>query len=796
MVDALAHVLHCIRHEHDPALMWLSGLVCLIGVYASFAIANHALRVSSALRLQWGLVGVLSAGCTAWATHFVVMLAYEPGVPVVFDLWLTVLSLIAAFVGIGAGIAVAIAKTRWPFKHFTAGLIIGFGVTALHYIGQYAYQIPGRISWDWGLISLSIVLSLPIFGAALWLVASPRKSVRKLGAPVLVLGIAVLHFCGMAATTLHFDRNARLPTNALSPEAVAPVVASVTFALVVLAIMGWWFDFAATRRRRQDRQRLGELADVALEGLLIYEGEKLVTANSSMEMLSGYDKDQLREATISSLFPGIDTGILPEREEREAQLVGRDGRIVPVRVLRRELALATKKQTVIAVRDQSERLRTEQRIRTLAYEDPLTELPNRTRFFDLLAAHASSHRSVDHRFAVLMLDLDRFKPINDAFGHAAGDQILRLVAKRGRALTRGEDIVARLGGDEFAILQLSANDANDARTLAKRIIKSLEEEPFLLEEQAVYLGTSVGIAMVPHDDDDPAGLLDKADLALYAAKSDGRGSHRCYDASLDVETLKRRELELGLRRAIDSDSLDVAYQPLIDAKTCAIVSAEALVRWNHSELGLVPPLEFVVLAEETDLILKLGDWVLRRACKDAAQWPSPVNVAVNLSPAQFRDNAMVEKVAAALEASGLPASRLELEITEGVLLNDHRRTLDILGKLRAMGVSISMDDFGTGYSSLSYLRKFPFDKLKIDQAFVSQIPHDTDSIAIVRAIVTMSKVLGLRTVAEGVETQAQFEFCVAEGCELIQGYYVDRPLTNLQITEAISHDSNIMMAVG
>lgn len=794
MVDAFVQVLHCIRHEHDSTLIALSGLICLVGVYASFAIANHALRVPVYLRLRWGTISVFAAGCTAWATHFVVLLAYEPGVPVGFDPVLTALSLGSAIIGIGAGIAIAIAGRPFRFKHFTAGIVVGLGVTALHYIGQYAYQIPGFIVWDWGLIGLSIFLSVPLFGVALTIVATRRRRFRKFGAPFLVVGIAVLHFFGMAAMTLHFDAGAQLPENTISPASITPVAGAVALSLLGLAVLGWWFDLSAMRQVRRDRQRLRELADVALEGLLICQGENIIAANSSMEGLSGYDNTELRDSQVGALLPGIDIAGLPEREEREAQLLDAAGQLVPVRVLRRDLSVAHKTQTVIAVRDQRERLRTEKRMRTLAYEDPLTRLPNRTRFFDLLAVHAASKRSSDNHFAVLMLDLDRFKPVNDAFGHAAGDRILRLVSERLKANLREGDVVARLGGDEFAVLQLSAENLSDAQQLSRRIIQSMEQEPFLFENQSLYLGTSVGIAMAPHDGDDPAVLLGNADLALYAAKTDGRGTFRHYDTSLDTETQKRRELEMGLRQALVDDALNLVYQPMVDTTTGAIVTAEALARWDHPTHGSIPPAHFVALAEESDLILKLGDWVLRRACQDASQWPGQISVAVNLSPAQFRDNAIVEKVAAALRQSDLPANRLELEITEGVLLNDYKRTTDILGRLRAMGVGISMDDFGTGYSSLSYLQKFPFDKLKIDQSFVRQIPEDTDSVAIVRAIITMSKILGLRTVVEGVETQQQFEFCLEEGCDVIQGYYVDRPLTSRQMSVSVENDAALIAA--
>ncbi|SFO42862.1 diguanylate cyclase (GGDEF) domain-containing protein [Sphingomonas sp. OK281] len=775
MIGSLSSVFACIRHAHDARLMVVAGIVCAIGIYASFALAYHAARHEGRVRTYWGLVSVTASGCTAWATHFIVLLAFKPGMPAAFDPVLTFISLSCAIIGIGTGVSIAI-RAPGTVRQFIAGLVVGIGVATLHYVGQAAYLVQGGVSWDLGLVLPSIVASLPISGLAMVAAASRNRRIRACAAPLLIFSIALLHFCGMAAMTLHFDPAVRFPADAVSPQAITPVVAGVSFALILLAVLGWRFDIAAKVRLRRDRRRLRELADVALEGLLICQGDRIVTANTSVERLSGYEPGLLSGSFVSSLLPGLDIASLPEREEREVQLIDATGHAVPVRVLRQEVALGHEIQTVIAVRDQRERLRTEAQIRTLAFSDALTGLPNRTRFFDLLAVHAASRRERDQVFAVLMLDLDRFKSINDTLGHGAGDLILAMVADRLSTTLREGDVVARLGGDEFAILQLGAGDLEAAATLATRIIRAIEASPFMLDGQFLYLGASVGIAIAPSDGDDPAELMRNADLALYAAKADGKGVWRRYDVSLDDKVQERRTLEAGLRCALIEGQLELHYQPLMDARTGQITSAEALVRWNHPERGMIPPVEFIGLAEETGLILPLGDWVLRTACLEAATWPNGISVAVNLSPVQFRERSLVANVSAALAAAGLSPQRLELEITEGVLLTDEDRTLATLNELKASGVRISMDDFGTGYSSLSYLRKFPFDKIKIDQSFVRQIPQDPESAAIVRAIITMGTCLGMSTTVEGVETLEQFDFSVAEGCATIQGYHISRPL--------------------
>ncbi|RYD22329.1 MAG: diguanylate cyclase, partial [Lysobacteraceae bacterium] len=424
-------------------------------------------------------------------------------------------------------------------------------VATLHYVGQAAYLVQGTVLWNLPLVWASITVSLPIAGTALLTAASRYRRVRHASAPLLLLSIALLHFCGMAAMTLHSNARIRFPADAVSQAAVTPVVAGVSLLLVVLAVLGWRFDLAARTRLRNDRRRLRELADVALEGLLICRYDEIVTVNDSIERISGHQPGILTGTFVSALLPGLDIASLPEREEREVELVGANGQGVPVRVLRREVELGYKVHTVIAVRDQRERLRTEAKMRTLAFNDPLTGLPNRTRFYDLLAVHAASRREQDQLFAVLMIDLDRFKPVNDMLGHAAGDIILRKVADRLQSTLRDNDVVARLGGDEFAVLAPGTGGLAAVEALAARIVDAICLEPFLHIGQSIHIGASVGLAWSPEDGDDPAELLRNADLALYAAKADGRGTFRRYDVALDDRMRERRALHRSVGRCPD-----------------------------------------------------------------------------------------------------------------------------------------------------------------------------------------------------------------------------------------------------
>ena len=416
----------------------------------------------------------------------------------------------------------------------------------------------------------------------------------------------------------------------------------------------------------------------------------------------------------------------------------------------------------------------EEQIAHMALYDALTDLPNRVLFRKQM--EQALERGEESSVAVFCLDLDQFKNVNDSLGHPVGDELLKSVAERLRECLRPTDCVARLGGDEFAIVQADVDQPAAASALAERLIEVLSE-PFSLQGHRVIVGASVGISLAPRDGLDPDRLLKNADMALYLAKADGRGVYRFFTPEMDVRMQMRRVLEMDLRNATERLEFELHYQPLINLVTDRVSAFEALLRWRHPKRGLVPPNDFIPLAEEIGLINRIGRWALQQACTEAMHWPSDISVAVNLSPAQFKSRTLVLDVISALGASGLPAHRLELEITETVLLNDTEATISTLNQLRDLGVQIAMDDFGTGYSSLGYLRKFPFDKIKIDQSFIQDLPQSPDSIAIVRAVASLGQALGISTTAEGVETEAQLRHLKEEKCTEAQGFLLGKPQT-------------------
>jgi len=422
--------------------------------------------------------------------------------------------------------------------------------------------------------------------------------------------------------------------------------------------------------------------------------------------------------------------------------------------------------------DVTERREAEKQIAHMATHDVLTDLPNRMMLRERLS-QALAGLADGEQLAVLYVDLDHFKTVNDTLGHSVGDELLRAVAQRLRRCVEDTDLVAHVGGDEFAIIRPRLDRRADAAVLAKKICKTLKA-PYNLSGHVAIVDASAGIALAPNNGTEPNELLKSADLALYRAKAEGRGAFRFFKPDMDARMQARRALELDLRRALNEGAFHLHYQPIVNMASGEVTCCEALLRWNHPDRGAIPPSEFIPVAEEMGLIVPLGEWVLRKACGDAANWPSDIGVAVNLSPTQIVGSDLVPTVISALAHSGLPAARLEMEITEAVLMHSSKATLATLHNIRELGARISLDDFGTGYSSLSYLRSFPFGKIKVDRCFIGGLPGG-DSLAIVRAIVNLAHSLNMATTAEGVETEMQAQQVRALGCTEMQGYYISRP---------------------
>jgi diguanylate cyclase (GGDEF)-like protein len=448
---------------------------------------------------------------------------------------------------------------------------------------------------------------------------------------------------------------------------------------------------------------------------------------------------------------------------------------------------------VATIEDITERRRADEKIAHLAHYDGLTDLPNRILFRERLEQSLKAIRPGE-QLAVLYIDIDEFKSVNDALGHAVGDELLKGVAERLRGCLREADVAARLGGDEFAVIQTAIKDRSETTRLVDEIHSAIRR-PLECMGHLITTDASIGIALAPGDGVDLDQLLKNADLALYGAKADGRRTYRFFEAGMDQRARARRSLELELRQAISDGSLETYYQPVVNIEDDKISSCEALLRWRHPERGMISPAEFIPIAEDSGLINQLGLWVLNTACAEAATWPDHVRVAVNVSPVQFRSPSLALNVAAALAACNLPASRLELEITEAVLIRDDEAALDMLHQLRKLGVRIALDDFGTGYSSLSYLQRFPFDKIKIDRSFIRDIAGPGASSSIVQAVVNIAAASDMTTTAEGVETEQQRNLLYILGCTEMQGYLFSPAIPAAEVRRLLlSHRGRAMSA--
>jgi diguanylate cyclase (GGDEF)-like protein len=584
---------------------------------------------------------------------------------------------------------------------------------------------------------------------------------------------------------------------------LASIVTSVMLAGLALLML----HRMITSMKQRSSAQLSAALEGMPQGLIMFDGDlRLIVCNAFYAAMYRLRPEHTRPGTSlrTILEHQVETGAFPIDGDHFLQdmlasaskpMLGaveqqlHDGRIISVI----SAPLSTGGGVTIHM-DVTEKRNSEKQIAFLAHHDALTGLPNRVQLREHIENRLKHERG--ESFALLCLDLDHFKDINDTLGHSIGDSLLCAVSSRLLELVRDTDLVSRTGGDEFSIVQSGTKQTiAAAAALAARVVETLSV-PFDLGEHHVVIGASVGIAIAPDDGDDADRLLKNADMALYQSKDDGRGKFHFFKSEMDDEAQARRILELELRKAVSAGEFEVFYQPIVNLEQDEISGFEALLRWNHPTRGLVPPDAFIPLAEETGLIVAIGEWVIRQACVEAMTWPSDLRVAVNVSPVQIRSKNLVSAVMSALATTGLHADRLEVEITEAVLMFNDDVTLAVLHQLRSLGVRISMDDFGTGYSSLSYLRSFPFDKIKIDRSFVRDLIEKPDSIAIIRAVTGLGHSFGITTTAEGVETQGQLDQMRAEGCTEVQGYFYSKPKPAGELAQLISGFQKRVQAAG
>jgi diguanylate cyclase (GGDEF)-like protein/PAS domain S-box-containing protein len=928
-------VLTCLASQHDWHLVALAGLVCFLASGAAVTLMQRAVAASGLVRAQWIVTAGAATGCGIWATHFIAMLAYDPGVVIGYGVVLTVMSLVAAIVITSCGLAVAInGRAAWTAP--LGGAIVGGGVACMHFLGMSALELPGHVTWSIDLVVTSIVLALALAAAAM-AAARASTSIAGSAAAALLLTLAIVshHFVAMGAVLIVPDPDRAISGLILSPDALALTVAAAAVAVLGMCIVASLGDrrvksllsernclldaalnnmvqgvnmFDAHGRLTvynerylqmyrltrdvvkpgctirdlvENRIRKGTFFAIDAEGYIaelagavlhdrtpskkmreLTDGRIIAVASQPMaaggwvvtheDVTERYRAEKELERTrnfLTTVIENVPVTILVKdaRDSRYVlvnrtgeeffgisrdRMIGRlarevfdkanadmiddhDARLIedhrehffdvhPIDTPGNGVRLMTSTRLPImgddgkpqylvnVIQDVTERKRAEARIAHMAHYDGLTDLPNRVAFNECFATTLERAAHANEAFALLSIDLDRFKDVNDVFGHAAGDQLLRAVAKRLGEAAEGT-FLARLSGDEFAIIASGGLQPAGAAAVAEQLMAAFADN-VEINGHRLRVGLSIGIAIYPTDGTDASELIGNADAALYRAKTGGRGAISFFAADVDQRLRERRALLHDLGAALERDELVVYYQPQAGIGG-EVTGFEALVRWKHPSRGLIAPDTFIPIAEESGLILPIGEWVLREACREAAAWPKPLKIGVNLSAVQFRHGDLPGLVHAVLLETGLAPGRLELEITESVLVDDLSRAVTILRRLKLLGVHIAMDDFGTGYSSLSNLQAFAFDRIKIDRSFIASLQTRRQSATIVRAVIGLGRGLGLPVIAEGVETREQLAFLAAEGCAEVQGYLIGKPLPIEAFGEAVGRGDEAVASV-
>ncbi|MBW3097435.1 bifunctional diguanylate cyclase/phosphodiesterase [Pseudohoeflea coraliihabitans] len=781
----MMNVLACIVTEHDPWLVLVAAIICVVGAWATLQLFYRACATTAIERAAWLVLTAVIAGAAIWCTHFIAMLGYEPGLPVGFDPVLTIVSLLVAITGVAGGFWVA-ANGSQRAAAALGGAIVGLAIAVMHYTGMYAYRIQGIVTWNETYLSASLVLSVVLSAAALHVSRHARAARRKeFAAGLLVLAIVGLHFTGMTAfkvDPLHVDAAF---SNPAALRAMALAVAAVGLVIVGAC---WASSLIDTRARAEAADALANMSN----GLVMVSHDGTVQL-FNRRVLDLFDLDPAKVA-IGMPFDDL-LGLISStqgwdaaRSERIASTQGRwrtenlavrlDHHLSDGTVLNIACQPMDGGGAIFTYDDVTEMRESQKKVAHLAFHDALTGLANRRRFADELSKLAGA------RFALLLIDLDRFKFVNDTFGHAVGDNLLVAVADRLRAVCKDVGQPFRLGGDEISLLIV--DDTGSAIEIGEEIVRVLSI-PFEIGSEMVSVGCSVGVAFSDTETDQDT-IQQMADLALYDAKDKGRGRLAIYQDGMMEEAVRRRRLEADLWVAVEKGQFELHYQPLYQLPDRKVCGFEALIRWQHPENGLIPPNDFIPVAEQSGAILDIGGWVINEACRQLAEWPDDIYVSINVSPVQLRSANILQQVTKALADHQLLPQRVEIELTETAMVESNGEIAAALSGLRALGVRVAMDDFGTGYSSLAHLRSFELDRIKIDRSFVSVSQTDAGAAAVVRAITGMARDLAIETTGEGVETEDQLSKLISLGCGTAQGFFLGKPVRSEQATRLARAD--------
>jgi len=761
-------IVDCLTNAHNLALVALAALVCVLGSWITISLLKRVRSTRAGARAAWVFLGAVAGGATVWCTHFVAMIAYEPGLQVAYEPGLTGLSLLVAI--LGSGTAQLLAAQRFPGSGLVGGVLFGLSVAAMHFIGMAAFAVDAVIQWSVPYVVVAVIGSV-LFAALAFKADKLWPTAKGLWLAILfmVLGIVVLHFTAMSAMTiLPFAPLDGALTGDDAKHVLAIGVAGVGLLVLGAGAASYALD---SQSRGQAEMRLQHLIEGSVDGMAVERDGVIIGVNSALLKLLGAEREAAIGQSLSSWAE--DAARLADGDMVQSSLKTASGEVLPVELAAKRDHASEGEVMLYSVRDLRARQAQERRIAHLARNDSLTGLPNRASFLERLSRQTATIKPGE-TLALFALDLNRFKEVNDLYGHAVGDQLLCRIADQLRDALKDGEFVARQGGDEFVAMAPVSSRA-EAQAVAERLRAAIIR-PVNIEHADLSCGASIGVSLWPEDADDLSTLINNADLAMYRAKGSLTVDICFYEADMDQAVRARRRVTQALREALDNEQFELHYQVQASVETGKATGYEVLLRWKDENGRNIPPSDFIPVAEETGLILPIGEWVLRQACKQAAAWAEPHRIAVNLSPVQLGHVDLPRLVHQVLLETGLQASRLELEITETAMISDMERTTHVLRQLKALGVTIAMDDFGTGYSSLSTLRAFPFDKIKLDRSFMTELDGAApQSRAIIRAVLTIGESLSIPVLAEGVETPEQLAFLRAQGCNEVQGYLLGRP---------------------
>jgi len=767
--------------EHDYQLVMLAVLICLFASFTAVSLQERARSTTEKAREKWIALTAITIGSGIWSTHFVAMLAYDAGMPMRYDLLPTIGSLFVAILVSGLGFHFA-TYHRTKRARGLAGLVVGIGIAGMHFIGMAGVRVQGVLDYMPDFVLLSLVMGIGLSVMALVGMNKTRDVVRHgVATGLLTAAICGLHFAAMAGVVITYDPAVVLPESIVNKSTLVIGVSVVTLALLGFSLATAFIDQDAAHQKILENVRLKSLADAALEGIVVMDmGGHVANANQSFVELCGKKMLELRGHHLRRYFRqfiGEDNiGSLAETGAHleEAMLLQPLGDEIPTEIFFRQAVMNGEPQLVAVVRDLREKRAAEKQINYLSNYDVLTGLANRQLMMDRLLRAVPAALANESCVALHYIDVDGFKELNTTIGQEGGDHLLRIFASRLQHCVREVDTVARIGADQFCVIQENIERAESADLLVEDLHRRLEQ-PFVISGREAFLTVSVGIAVAPGDTEDASSLLSRAEIAMKQAKTVVGNSYRFYEEELDQSQLLRRKLKRDLVGAVERGEIRMVYQPQFNVRSGLATGFEALVRWTHPERGPIGPAEFIPLAEESRQIHELGAWIIDESCREASTWTNPLKIAVNLSPVQFQQDTLPDLIERSLLKYGLNPERLEIEITEGVLIADIDHALEVLGRLKEQGIKLAMDDFGTGYSSLSYLQRFPFDKLKIDQSFVRTMLKEEQSHGIVRGMIGLAHGLNIPILAEGVETESEFAMLRVENCDEIQGYYLGKP---------------------